>query len=64
VRVPSAALDVEIEPWVADQELALSFAYWEGACDVKSDGAAIGRAYVELVGYAPVASDSAFAAAR
>jgi predicted secreted hydrolase len=64
VRVPSAALDVEIEPWIADQELALSFAYWEGACDVKSDGVAIGRAYVELVGYAPVASDSASAAAR
>ncbi|MCE9592796.1 MAG: carotenoid 1,2-hydratase [Planctomycetes bacterium] len=64
VRVPSAALELDVEPWVADQELALSFAYWEGACDVKRDGAKIGRAYVELVGYAPVASRSDSAAAR
>ncbi|MCK6448038.1 MAG: carotenoid 1,2-hydratase [Planctomycetes bacterium] len=67
VRVPSASVDVEVRPWLADQELALAFPYWEGACDVLAGaegGAAIGRAYVELVGYAPVASRSASAAAR
>ncbi|MBI5435106.1 MAG: carotenoid 1,2-hydratase [Planctomycetes bacterium] len=67
VRVPSTGVDLELAPWVADQELALAFPYWEGACDVLASGervGRVGRAYVELVGYAPVASDSASRAAR
>lgn len=64
VRVPSAALALEVRPWLADQELALAFSYWEGACDVLHSGAPVGRGYVELVGYAPVDSRSASTAAR
>ncbi len=64
LRVPSAALELEVEPLVDDQELDVSFVYWEGACAVS--GSSRGRAYVELVGYAdaPVASASASRAAR
>jgi predicted secreted hydrolase len=45
-----------VEPEVADQELAGAtggVAYWEGACTVR-DGQQklIGRAYMELTGYA------------
>ena len=56
LRVRSLNLDVEIEPRLADQELNTSTRYWEGACLVKGtrDGREIaGKAYVELVGYAP-----------
>lgn len=66
VRIPTVDVDVEVRPWLADQELALAFPYWEGACDVLAGEAerAVGRAYVELVGYAPVDARSASAAAR
>ncbi|HEV2847285.1 MAG TPA: lipocalin-like domain-containing protein, partial [Thermoanaerobaculia bacterium] len=54
VRVPSEELDVEIRPLLPDQELDVSFRYWEGAVAV--DGArrgrpVQGRGYVELTGY-------------
>lgn len=58
LRVPRAALDVEVVPLVADQELATErstrVTYWEGACDVLAPGTAtrLGAAYVELTGYA------------
>ncbi len=45
-----------IEPVVADQELAGQaggISYWEGACRVRDEaGKEIGRAYLELTGYA------------
>jgi predicted secreted hydrolase len=55
VTVPSEALELEIVPRLADQELVLAVRYWEGA--VRVDGRAGGRpmggaGYVELVGYA------------
>ena len=55
IRVPSAELDFEVRPALADQELDLTFRYWEGA--VRATGRAGGRpvggvGYVELVGYA------------
>ena len=55
VTVPSEALELEITPRLADQELDLQVRYWEGAVSV--DGRAHGRpitgaGYVELVGYA------------
>ncbi len=55
VRVPSVGLDVTVRPVFADQELATSVHYWEGAVDVtEANGgqAPDGRGYVELVGYA------------
>jgi predicted secreted hydrolase/threonine/homoserine/homoserine lactone efflux protein len=50
VTVPAADLTLEIEPYLADQELNVSYAYWEGA--VQIGGAVSGNGYVEMTGYA------------
>jgi predicted secreted hydrolase len=50
LRIPSAGLDLTVTPLLADQELEVSFRYWEGAVEVR--GTVDGRGYVELVGYA------------
>jgi predicted secreted hydrolase len=55
LRVSRLALDVSIHPVLADQELATTPRYWEGAVDVSGQRAGRsvhGRGYVELVGYA------------
>ena len=55
LRVPALALELGIEPVLADQELFTTVRYWEGAVDVtgRQGRAAIGgRGYVELTGYA------------
>jgi predicted secreted hydrolase len=57
LRVPSAALTLDVVPLVADQELVTEkstrVTYWEGACEVRGPGGAVtGRAYVEMTGYA------------
>jgi predicted secreted hydrolase len=55
VRVPSLALEADVQPVLANQELGTSPRYWEGAVDVKasrSGSSVAGRGYVELVGYA------------
>ncbi|MBN1318000.1 MAG: hypothetical protein JXA42_21130 [Anaerolineales bacterium] len=54
VRIKSD-LTLELYPFMADQELVLSYAYWEGA--VRASGAykghsILGVGYVELTGYA------------
>jgi predicted secreted hydrolase len=52
--VPSERLVLEIEPLVADQEMEVSFIYWEGAVRVtgQSQGAQVGGlGFVELTGY-------------
>lgn len=49
------ALELTVRPCLADQELTLSYVYWEGCVDVSGthDGLAVsGRGYVELTGYA------------
>jgi predicted secreted hydrolase len=54
VRVPSAGLDVEVRPVLADQELGTQPRYWEGAVDLQGGQSGrdiTGRGYVELVGY-------------
>ena len=54
IRLPEIELDLEVEPMFANQELDLTFRYWEGAVTVRgsSEGAALtGRGYVELTGY-------------
>ena len=54
LRAPSLALDIEIRPIMADQELATDPRYWEGAVDVagmRENRELSGRGYVELVGY-------------
>ncbi len=55
VVVPAEDLVLEIEPYLADQELTLSYTYWEGAVGVEGErkGQAIsGDGYVEMTGYA------------
>jgi predicted secreted hydrolase len=57
LRVPRAEIAVEVVPLVKDQELVTAkstrVTYWEGACDVTAPGGApLGRAYVEMTGYA------------
>jgi predicted secreted hydrolase len=55
VRVPSEGLDLTVIPRLADQELDVSFRYWEGAVAVEGTrrGARVdGQGYVELTGYA------------
>jgi predicted secreted hydrolase len=55
VEVPDVGLNLVLEPYLADQELNLSYAYWEGA--VRITGERLGRevmgnGYVEMTGYA------------
>ncbi len=55
VEVPVADLRLEIEPYLADQELDVSFVYWEGAVLVRGDRNDIpmsGDGYIEMTGYA------------
>jgi predicted secreted hydrolase len=58
LHVPRAGVAAEVIPLVKDQELVTGkstrVTYWEGACDVAppGGGAPIGRAYVEMTGYA------------
>lgn len=54
LSVPSQKLAVDIVPLINDQELNVSYRYWEGAVSVNGtkDGKAIsGQGYVELTGY-------------
>jgi len=55
VEIPSEGLILEISPQISDQEINLSYTYWEGAVKiVGKDGAKpiAGFGYVELTGYA------------
>jgi len=54
VRVPATGLDALVRPVLPQQELVTKPRYWEGAVDVQAvgGGGALGRGYVELVGYA------------
>lgn len=56
LRVPPLGLSLEIKPIVPDQEMELTFRYWEGAVSVEGvrDGEPVeGVGYVELTGYTP-----------
>lgn len=55
LNVPSINLSLEIEPYLQDQELNVSYSYWEGA--VHFSGTTAGQAvngagYIEMTGYA------------
>jgi predicted secreted hydrolase/threonine/homoserine/homoserine lactone efflux protein len=55
VSVPAVELTLDIEPYLADQELNVSYAYWEGAVRITGEraGSAVsGSGYVEMTGYA------------
>lgn len=47
--IPGEDLELTIRPLLADQELPVSFVYWEGAVAVEGD--ATGYGYVEMTGY-------------
>lgn len=54
VSIPRYALDLQVLPLLADQELDLTFRYWEGA--IRVDGTSAGKkigglGYLELTGY-------------
>jgi len=54
VVIPSANIDLTLDPYVADQEMRLSSTYWEGAVHFTglSNGMAVsGDGFVELTGY-------------
>ena len=55
LQIPDIGLDVEITPYVSDQELDTIVRYWEGAVRIAgtSNGLPVnGNGYVELTGYA------------
>ena len=47
--IPEEEIDLEITPLIEDQELNVTFTYWEGA--VRVEGSQTGYGYVELTGY-------------
>lgn len=54
IIIPAEELRLEIEPYLADQELNVSFDYWEGAVKIYGTwgGQTVtGNGYVELTGY-------------
>jgi predicted secreted hydrolase len=54
LKIPSEDLDLKVRPLLADQELDVSFRYWEGAVGIEGThrGRPVqGRGYVELTGY-------------
>jgi predicted secreted hydrolase len=54
LSVPSRKLEIDIVPLINDQELNVSFRYWEGAVRVdgtKNGKTVSGQGYVELTGY-------------
>jgi predicted secreted hydrolase len=54
LRIPSEDLDLKVRPLLADQELDVSFRYWEGAAGIEGihRGQPVrGHGYVELTGY-------------
>jgi predicted secreted hydrolase len=53
--IPEINLTLDIQPYFADQEMNLSYSYWEGAVQVEGilgGKPVIGSGYVELTGYA------------
>ena len=55
INVPQLELSLSLEPFLPDQELSVSYAYWEGAVRVVGSRAGqqlTGHGYVEMTGYA------------
>jgi predicted secreted hydrolase len=47
--IPGEGIELHLKPLLPQQELRVSFTYWEGA--VKIEGTQAGYGYVELTGY-------------
>jgi predicted secreted hydrolase len=55
LTAPAYELDLEITPLIQDQEMHVTYVYWEGAVNATGSMAGVsvsGRGYVELTGYA------------
>lgn len=55
IEVPSEQIDLQVQARMSDQELRVSFTYWEGAVTINgthASNAVTGSGYVELTGYA------------
>jgi predicted secreted hydrolase len=55
VTIPKLGLALEVTPYIKDQEMQVSYVYWEGAARVAgtANGKTVkGNGYVELTGYA------------
>ena len=55
LRMPAQGLDIEITPYIRDQELNAIVRYWEGAVRIEGESRGkpvSGNGYVELTGYA------------
>lgn len=55
INVPQLELSLSLEPFLLDQELNVSYSYWEGAVRVEGSQAGqqvTGHGYVEMTGYA------------
>ena len=55
IRIQSINLILEVQPYMADQEMNVSYAYWEGAVGVsgmKGEQTITGSGYIEMTGYA------------
>lgn len=55
LTIPAAGLSLDITPYILDQEMQVSYLYWEGAVRVTgtaNEQAIHGNGYVELTGYA------------
>jgi len=54
VTLPALAIDLTVAPLIANQEMNVSFVYWEGAIEVRGvmgGEQVVGRGYAELTGY-------------
>lgn len=54
LSIPSEQLVLEVKPLIADQELNVSYDYWEGAVEVAGEKKGVpvqGKGFVELTGY-------------
>ena len=63
VRFPALEIELEFTPLVEDQEMRVSFVYWEGAVDVAGsveDVPVQGSGFVELTGYGSSAQGQRF----
>lgn len=55
VTIPSENIQLNIKPYVADQEMLVSILYWEGAVAISGQSSSktvTGSGYVEMTGYA------------
>jgi len=50
ISIPKHDIELNVVPLLRNQELQVSFIYWEGAVKVSGDGIS-GKGYVELTGY-------------